>query len=368
MQMLNTNTTKGDNSKGSDTSWVASLNLDRLVFNFSVSFSGGGLTRLNGFASWFNDHGGANFLIHPACAGVKKLFPKNRYMVVDISRVQRLFCDFKYLDMMLEKWGNPDFYYSYGIPIMSSVGRFNWLHINNILPISKKRIPLASLDLFKRVLLGPQLQRSASSVDVISVESVYSKLMLGSALAAKTLVSVNGANEQITELGRPQRDSSIPVAVVVGTWRYKAIADSIQVFDYLRLKEPNLRLRIFGPSKTVPRKVFRRPEILVEGVNSRDNILNVMKTARYYISTTLLENSYLAASEGMFMAENSIVSDIGPHRELLDGEAYKTVSIPKVKTRLLVTRRDQLTGRNLCTWDDVIKSMLTKMGIIMSGI
>ena len=37
------------------------------LFNFAVSHIGGGFKRLHEYAKWFNDHGGAYFIIHPHC-------------------------------------------------------------------------------------------------------------------------------------------------------------------------------------------------------------------------------------------------------------------------------------------------------------
>ena len=341
---------------------MSSLQLNRLVFNFSASYISGGRTRLYAYASWFNKRGGTNFLIHPACESLRNEFPLNRYIVVRESKLQRFFGDFSYLKSMQQEWGKLDFYYSYGIPIPAPIGRHNWLHFNNILPFIAGKVPRTLLDWVKRLYLGPQLQRSASWVDVISAESAYSLSILGSSLSGKSLVSVNGADEQIAARGTPQRGHSLPVAVVVGTWRYKAIADSIRVFEQLRMGEPDLRLHIFGSSKILPRGVFGRPEISVEGFVTRERILSVMSTARYYISTTIVENASNASSEGIFLAERSIVSDIEPHRELLDREVYEQRSLPKVRMPLLFVRRDQLTGKNLCSWDNVVKSMLTAMG------
>lgn len=331
------------------------------MFNFSASYIGGGLTRLHAFASWFNKQGGSNFLIHPNSLDIKHLYPANRYLVVEISRIKRLFGDLKYLKDIRRKWGDPDFFYSYGIPIMQRVGRFNWLHINNILPLSKKLIPLTLLDRLKRILLGPQLLRSASWVDVISVESVYSMSVLGSAFSGKILVSENGSDEQISAIRAKLQNPTQPVAVIVGTWGYKKIEDAIKVFESLRKDEPNLRLHIFGPSNFLPIKALNRPDILIEGNVPRKRILQIMSTARYYISTTVLENSYLAASEGVFLAKSSIVSDIGPHRELLEKEEYKRIAYPGIKTKMLVVERDKLSGKNLCSWDNVVKRTLSKM-------
>jgi hypothetical protein len=366
--MFNANLANDCKSQGDEEPWIFKPKLNRLVFNFSASYIGGGMTRLHAYASWFNKHGGTNFLIHPDCESLRNEFPSNRYIVVRATKLQRFFGDFSYLKSMQQEWGKPDFYYSYGIPIPAPIGRHNWLHFNNILPFIAGKVPRTLLDWVKRLYLGPQLRRSASWVDVISAESAYSLAILGASVVGKALLSVNGADEQIAAIGTPPQDPLLPVAVIVGTWRYKAIADSIKVFEHLRTGQPDLRLHIFGSSKILPRGVFRRPEISVEGFVTRERVLSVMSTARYYISTTIVENASNASSEGIFSAERSIVSDIKPHRELLDGEECEQVSLPKVRMPLLLVRRDQLTGKNLRSWDHVVRRMLTTMDKKMTRI
>jgi hypothetical protein len=83
-----------------------------------------------------------------------------------------------------------------------------------------------------------------------------------------------------------------------------------------------------------------------------------LKTAKFYVSTTRIENSYNAASEGIFLAEESYISDIGPHRELLQGEFWERAAAAEFGVPLLKVRRANLKGMNLKTWDTVVSEML----------
>jgi hypothetical protein len=60
----------------------------------------------------------------------------------------------------------------------------------------------------------------------------------------------------------------------------------------------------------------------------------------------------------MFLAEESIISDLPPHRELLIGEEFESVAAPGVTTPLLRVRRERLKGTNLRSWDSVVRDML----------
>lgn len=335
------------------------IDRQRLVFNFSASYIGGGRKRLDAFADWFDGHGGATFLVHPACEGLRERFPRNHYVTVRLSRVQRLLGDFGYLREAVDGLHQPGLYYSYGIPIPRPVGRLNWLHINNVLPLTTERIPLTLLDRLKRIHLGPKLRASARRCEVVSAESENSVRLLGRALKDRAVVSVNGSDDEIASRNAlPPAGASERTVVAVGTWRYKALNDALAVFEWLRSSDPELRMHVFGPAEFVPKALRNHDHVSVRGTVDRAEVIRALRAARFYVSTTKLENSYCAASEGMFLSEESIVSDLPPHRELLAGEEFESMTVPGVATPLLRVRRVRLTGSNLRSWDMVVREML----------
>jgi len=87
-------------------------------------------------------------------------------------------------------------------------------------------------------------------------------------------------------------------------------------------------------------------------------VINELRGARFYLSTTRLENAYGSAAEGIFLAPEALISDIPPHRDLLSGEPFETVHVPGLNLAMLRVRRRLLTGVNLRTWDSVIAEML----------
>jgi glycosyltransferase involved in cell wall biosynthesis len=330
-----------------------------LVFNFSASYIGGGRKRLEAFAEWFDARGGATFLIHPSCESLRGRFARNRYVTVRLSRLQRLVGDFRYMHDAIDGLQQPALYYSYGIPIPRPVGRLNWLHINNVLPLTTERIPLTLLDRLKRVHLGPKLRASAQRCEVVSAESENSVRLLGRALVDRAVISVNGSDDEIASCQvPPSPGASERTVVAVGTWRYKALNDALAVFEWLRCSDPELRMHVFGPAEFVPKALRNHDHVIVRGTVDRTEVIRTLRAARYYVSTTKLENSYCAASEGMFLSEESIVSDLPPHRELLVGEEFESMTVPGVATPLLRVRRARLTGSNLRSWDMVVREML----------
>ena len=71
---------------------------NKFLFNFAASYCGGGFKRLYAYAEWFNQNGGAWFIINSRCDYLKQQFPNNHFIIVNPSRIQRLFNDCSYLN------------------------------------------------------------------------------------------------------------------------------------------------------------------------------------------------------------------------------------------------------------------------------
>jgi hypothetical protein len=140
------------------------------------------------------------------------------------------------------------------------------------------------------------------------------------------------------------------------------------VFEYLRQAHPQLRLAIIGAVRPVPRWLRRCAGVEMTGDLDRQAVIERLRCSRFYISTTRIENSYNAAAEGAFLAEEALVSDIGPHRELFQGERHSRLSVPQLGGELLHVRREQLTGLNLKTWDAVIGESLEHYAAVCSRV
>jgi glycosyltransferase involved in cell wall biosynthesis len=334
--------------------------LNNFLFNFAASYSGGGHKRLYEYAKWFHRNGGARFIIHPRCGDLMAEFPNNDFLVVRQSYLQRSFNDCGYLDVIGKAVGQPDLYYSYGVPIYSRFGKVNWFHLSNVLPLGTKAIPLSAWDRAKVYYLGRRIRRGFTMADVISAESQHSLDLMHSVSPAHLFLSVNGSNDELAGLqSEPNEDREV-VATVVGTYRYKALEDAFRVFEMLKESNNQLRLAIIGNVDTIPTKLRRSPDVDVRGTLARPEVINCLLKSRYYISTTYIENSYNAAAEGIFLAQESYISDIGPHRELLMNMHFDEVIVPRVGRRLLHIKRADLRGTNLKTWEMVIAEMIAR--------
>lgn len=333
---------------------------NRFLFNFSSSYMGGGLKRLHEYARWFDVHGGAWFIVHPRCENLRKLFPANRYFVVSQPRYSRIYNDAAYLSDICTEIGRPDLYYAYGIPIYKCVGDVNWFHLSNLLPVYSRRVPLSLFDRVKLGYLGWQIRRHQHNADVISAESRFSLEKMRADDPAKLFLSVNGSDDELKYAAGPSGPSD-EIAVVVGTYRYKALEDSYRVFEMLRAGNAELKLVIIGRKHWVPRKLRHRDCVLVTDQLPREKVIEYLSRARYYISTTLIENASNATSEGVFLAAESYVSAIGPHHELLRTTKHDLVSVPGMSRPVLHVRKADTCPDILKSWEQVIADMLARV-------
>ena len=83
----------------------------KYLFNFSVSYSGGGLKRLTEYVKWFNSNGGAYFIIHQNCKDLISLYENNKYYVVQQSKLSRLINDCAYLKKIVSENDSFDLYF-----------------------------------------------------------------------------------------------------------------------------------------------------------------------------------------------------------------------------------------------------------------
>jgi glycosyltransferase involved in cell wall biosynthesis len=262
---------------------------------------------------------------------------------------------------MRKNIGQPEFYYSYGIPIYSRVGKINWFHLSNALPLGTQGIPLTLFDRLKLNFLGWRMNQNFNNADIISAESNASLKLFAAEQTEKLFVSGNGCDDELSYLKNEDAQTKDDLATVVGTYKYKALNDSYHVFEMLRKKNSALKLMIIGDEKPVPRSLRHNKNVIISGVLPRADVMESLKRSKYYISTTYIENSYNAASEGIFSADESYISDIGPHRELLENIPFERISIPNMTRPILHIKRQDTSGVNLKTWDVIIKEMLGRI-------
>jgi hypothetical protein len=332
----------------------------RYLFNFAASYSTGGYKRLYEYARWFDRNGGAWFVIHPRCSQLTAEFANNRFFIVSQSRIERLYNDCAYLKTIEQQIGQPEFYYSYGIPLYFHFGEVSWFHLSNVLPFGGKALSLNLPARLKFAYLGMKIRSGFAHADVISAESAASLNRLGVQAPERQFLSVNGSDDELAWLRSGQVAAKENIATVVGTASYKALDDSYRLFGQLKQGNAQLKLIVFGHPEWIPRALARKPDIVIRGLETRSAVIDWLRKTRIYISTTRIENSYNAAAEGIFFADESYISDIGPHRELLLDMPFEQLSLPGVRMPLLHVHRDRLSGANLKNWETVVVEMIER--------
>ena len=336
-------------------------NYKNYIFNFSASFMGGGLKRILAYLHWFNEHDGSIFILNNLLKGIEKKFPNNHYYFLRQTPVEKIFGSSQ-LSSFLNQCENIDFYYSYNIPLPGKIGKVNWIHLANVLPFVDARKYVSFKRSLEMQLLGFLIKRSLNNADIISAESEFSLSLLKKSYNAKRIVSINGNNEEINafkQLSFSNASQSQNIAVAVGTCRYKCIDDVYKIYLYLRKTNPTLGLIIAGIKEDVPNDIKNDPLVILKGTVPQPEVCELLMSAKYYITATLIENSYNSASEGAFLAQESLVSDIGPHRELFKSVKYKTINTLNTRVPVLCVKREDLNPQHLKSWEDVISEMIT---------
>ncbi len=338
----------------------------KFLFNFAVTRTGGGLKRLYEYAKWFHEKGGAWFIIHPNCDFLTKEFPNNKYFIVLQTRVQRVFKDCDYLSDIKKEINVPDLYYSYGIPVYYRFGKINWFHMSNVLPFNLRGMGLSLFDRYiKFRILGWKISNNYKNTDIISAESYSSLNLIKNQDVKKLFLSINGSDDEISYLQNKFEMEKGNIAVVVGTQKYKALLDSYRIFETLKKQNKLLKLFLIGDKDTIPAQLMGNKDIVATGIIQQSDVIEFLKKTKYYISTTLIENSFNAASEGMVFADESYISDIGPHRELLENEPFEQVSISHVSNPIIRIKREDIIGKNLKLWDDIIFELIQKVNKLL---
>ena len=340
------------------------MSKNNILLNFAVTKTGGGLKRLNAFSKWFHDHGGAYFIIHPECKFLKKKFSKNKYFVVFQTPLERIINDCKYLIHIKKKINKPDLYYSYGIPIYYNFGKINWLHISNILPFKSSKMDLTFFDKFIRLaLLEWKMKKNFKNSDIVSAESQNSLNIIRNNNIKELFLLLNGSDDELNYLKNKSISNKENIVVIIGTQKYKALLDAYKIFENLKKKNNFLKLILIGDKNSIPKHFINNDNVIVKGVINQNEVIEILKKTKYYISTTKIENSFNSAAEGIVFADESYISDIGPHRELLKNENYEVINVPFLSNRILKVNRKDIKGKNLKLWSDIIIEMIEKINI-----
>ena len=325
------------------------------LFNFSRSYSGGGLKRLLAFSKYFNENGGANFIVNSKVKPYIKEYLNNKYYYLNSNIYNIINSDKKYLLNLVKLLNNIDLYYSYGIPIAFKIGKINWFHLSNVLPLVERGE--YNISMYRSIelnFLGFLIKKKYTNSDILSAESNYSLTLFPINSKQKQVSSPNGSDKEI-ELFRSGSTSRKNIAVVVGTSIYKDLTKSYSIFLKLHKQNSKLRMVIFGDALTIPSDIRSDKNVDIKNISSNEEVLDVLSSAKFYINTSKIENSWNAASEGVLLADESFISTISPHVELL--KILVGVKYESNKGIVHINNKD-VSPTELPVWSLIIQDMI----------
>ena len=335
------------------------------LFNFSSSYSGGGLRRLIETSKWFDENEGGIFIVHSqAFQYIKAFTKKNVYFEIVPNKVKRLFNDGYYLREILETIGTPEVYFSYGIPIFYRIGKVNWFHVSNALSLKTKDIHLPFLKRLQMILLKRRIIDAIKFTQIISTESEYSLNLLrrlnkdnNQRLFSAILPNGFDKNELINVSKNTGNES---YAITVGTYKYKQLDKAFRIYHQLKSVNSNLKkFIVIGDKKDLSLKLTKNDEVVVDSCEDRKQLLGLLSNAEYYISASQIENSSIAALEGMILSKNIVVSDIPPHREMLTNINFKEIIEDNSRSKFLMASyepgKNELGG--LFAWNEATQKL-----------
>ena len=327
------------------------------LFNFSASSSGGGLRRLIETARWFDQNeGGYLKKKKKARQAVKNFANKNQFFEVSSNKLQRLINDGYYINDILKKIDFPDIYFSYGVPIFFSVGRVNWFHVSNALSLTTYNIDLPLKRKLEMILLRRRIIESMKFVQMVSAESNFSLNLIKERYTESRdiyfAILPNGYSELELQKHSRKTNNEKHFAITIGTLEYKQIGLAFRVFKMLQKSNPLLeKFIIIGDKQDVPRQIIESGEVEVDIGMNRDELIQWLYNAEYYISASQIENSSIGALEGLIFTKKVVLSDIPPHREMLQGINFDEIYEEQSGARLLIASYDprkKISG--ICSW------------------
>ena len=332
------------------------------LFNFSSSTVGGGLIRILETIKWFDSNNGSYFIVNYRIKDlVSKYNKNNKYFFVSDNKFKRLLSDGYYIPRIIDEIGIPDVYFSYGIPVFKEIGRINWFHISNALTLKTDKISLPLKTLIQMMILKKRIIKSIRYTDIATGESEFSINLLKQEAGKRNFkchydVLPNGYNNKsINEIVNKKRELLLKYAVSIGTYKYKKIEVALELFHHIKEANNLKKFIIVGSASNIPRSVINDKFVEIVPSMSRENLLNLLYNAEYYISTSQIENSSNAVLEALLLSKNIILSNIPSHNEMLRNFKTKTITLNNIEFHTLKNIYNNKI--EAISWVEVFKKM-----------
>ncbi|MCF8057808.1 MAG: glycosyltransferase [Bacteriovoracaceae bacterium] len=334
---------------------------NKFLFNFSSSYSGGGLQILVSYLDFFNKNGGSFFILNSRLKNkLSKEYPNNKLFFVEINKVKRFVNDMYYLTPIVKNLPPLDLYFSYGIPVYKKVARNNWFHVSNMIPIEPMFNYLGKFQLLQMRLLGFRINKYARNADFLSADSKDALEKSQRFLkynVKNNVVLKNGIDDSFIRL---RGKNKIKNAVTIGTQPYKDLIRLYRLYKWLQKEGKVSKLTIIGSVETIPKQISEDSSVILKGIIEPDQVHEELSSASTYISTSLIENSSVAALEGLYLCPNSYLSKIGPHKEMLEDAqlSFESIEIQEVGEFYHVDQEVPSDYIKSISWDNVNRQFL----------
>ncbi len=342
------------------------------LFNFSVSDKTGSMRRIMPTIRFYDENGGAIFVLNSSLRNdVLQYRHKNRYFFVNQTFLERMLKNEDYIREVVTECGQPDIYFSYGIPIYQKIGKLNWLHISNALSLTVKNIRLPAETRIKMLLLKRRIQATVANIDVVSGESQYTLDLFQREVRTKKPIRY-----QIVRNGYSSEDISMvdqkrqvcqgeKYAMTIGIASYKRLDVVYKIFKQLQASNTDIKTLyvVAGPRdilyipRLIPEAIKLDTSVVVDTFERREDLVAMMNSMDYYISASQIENSSNALLEGLMFSKNVIATDIPSHRELLVGKKHGYFKESISGEEFIYYQKSEEDVIDSVSWETAVKEM-----------
>ena len=317
------------------------------------------------YFDWFNNNGGANFIVNEKLSGVQKKFQKNKYFFVKPNLFLKLTGYRSYLKTHILSNYKVDFYFSYGIPTNFKVAEITWIHICNVLPLITESYGMNKQRVIINKTLGFLLKKSFSHYDYISSESNFSLSLVPQSHKNKCLLLENGvkydSNFDLQINVKHEWLITRDYFITAGTQEYKNLIDVYNLFVEISKNYINPILIIIGPKNSIPQSLLKIHNIIFLDEVPHNDLLILFKNSKSYISASKVENSSNTSLDALLFSPESYLSIIEPNLELLDDLDYNIIKLKNKETQFLHIKKVDIKNKTFYNWETIIEKMVYKI-------
>ena len=144
-----------------------------------------------------------------------------------------------------------------------------------------------------------------------------------------------------------------PAIITIGTFLYKKLGIAFRLFKFLQEKDKKLKTFIIvGNRNDLPFELRTNKNVIVDIGATRESVINLLSNAKYYISASQIENSSIAALEGLVFSKSVFLSDIPSHREMLKDMQYEELYVQGINDLFLVANiESNPLLHNIYSWE-----------------